>query len=157
MTMFIRLEGGNPIGHAVTEDNLRLLFPNKFPLPHVFVPDDVEPLGYGIYEFTQVPETEYPLKAIEVAPVKRPNGIYYQTWMICQMDEDEKAAATEFKSRAVRVERDIKLGRSDWTQLADAPITDEQRIAWNVYRQALRDVPQQEGFPWNVEWPTLPS
>lgn len=54
----------------------------------------------------------------------------------------------------VRGERDQKLREADWTVLPDAPITDEQ--AWRDYRQALRDVPQQDGFPHDVTWPTTP-
>ena len=50
----------------------------------------------------------------------------------------------------VRKQRDIKLAESDWTQLTDAPINS---ALWAVYRQALRDVPLQSGFPWEVNWP----
>jgi hypothetical protein len=52
-----------------------------------------------------------------------------------------------------RAERNARLAASDWTQVADAPV-DKQ--AWVDYRQALREVPQQEGFPWSVEWPEQP-
>jgi hypothetical protein len=54
----------------------------------------------------------------------------------------------------VRTERDKLLGSSDWTQVADAPV---DQAAWAEYRQALRDVPEQEGFPENVVWPTKPE
>jgi hypothetical protein len=54
----------------------------------------------------------------------------------------------------VRAERDRLLAASDWTQVADAPI---DQAAWAEYRQALRDVPEQEGFPENVVWPTKPE
>jgi len=50
--------------------------------------------------------------------------------------------------------RDNLLKASDWTQVADAPVDKE---AWAVYRQALRDVTQQEGFPMRVEWPVPPT
>jgi hypothetical protein len=53
----------------------------------------------------------------------------------------------------VRAERDRLLAASDWTQVADAPV---DQAAWAEYRQALRDVPQQEGFPENVVWPDRP-
>jgi len=53
----------------------------------------------------------------------------------------------------VRVKRDRLLAASDWTQVADAPV---DHAAWAVYRQALRDVPQQAGFPANVVWPVKP-
>ena len=56
-----------------------------------------------------------------------------------------------------RAERDKKLAACDWTQLADSPLTDEQKTAWGTYRQALRDVPAQDGFPWEITWPSEPE
>lgn len=53
-----------------------------------------------------------------------------------------------------RAERNARLSASDWTQLADAPV---DREVWAAYRQALRDVPQQEGFPMNFVWPEPPQ
>ena len=60
----------------------------------------------------------------------------------------------EEKAQAARSRRDNLLGASDWTQVADAPV---DAAAWATYRQALRDVPEQEGFPENVVWPTEPA
>jgi hypothetical protein len=57
-------------------------------------------------------------------------------------------------SYQVRAMRDQLLVASDWTQIADAPVN---KTAWAEYRQALRDVPEQEGFPENVVWPTKPE
>lgn len=54
----------------------------------------------------------------------------------------------------VRAERDRLLASSDWTQVADAPV-DQQ--AWAVYRQTLRDIPQDFTTPDEVVWPTPPS
>lgn len=54
----------------------------------------------------------------------------------------------------VRAERDAKLTASDWTQVVDAPV---DQAAWATYRQALRDIPSQEGFPNTVTWPTKPE
>ena len=64
-----------------------------------------------------------------------------------------KAAKDAEQAKSVRDQRDRLLSESDWTQVADAPV-DKQ--AWAIYRQALRDVPEQAGFPWNVEWPQKP-
>ena len=55
----------------------------------------------------------------------------------------------------VRAARNEKLAASDWTQGKDIP--DNVSSAWAVYRQALRDVPSQTGFPWSVQWPTQPE
>ena len=53
----------------------------------------------------------------------------------------------------VRDERNHKLSACDWTQLADSTA---DKTAWATYRQALRNVPSQDGFPWTIEWPTQP-
>lgn len=56
-----------------------------------------------------------------------------------------------------RTKRDELLAATDWTQVLDAPIDAATREAYRAYRQALRDIPQQEGFPENITWPELPS
>lgn len=53
----------------------------------------------------------------------------------------------------IRADRDKLLSESDWTQVAGAPVDQE---AWATYRQALRDIPAQEGFPREVVWPDSP-
>lgn len=54
----------------------------------------------------------------------------------------------------VRARRDQLLTASDWTQTADAPV---DQVEWQDYRQALRDIPQQAGFPTDITWPTKPE
>jgi hypothetical protein len=57
----------------------------------------------------------------------------------------------------IRAERNFLLSQSDWTQLADAPLSPEQKQAWTVYRQALRDVPSSFATPEEFVWPTAPG
>jgi hypothetical protein len=54
----------------------------------------------------------------------------------------------------VRMQRNQLLAETDWTQAGDVPQTTKD--AWAAYRQALRDIPQQAGFPVNVTFPTKP-
>lgn len=56
----------------------------------------------------------------------------------------------------VRAVRDRLLTLSDWTQAADAPLTDEQREAWAAYRQALRNLPQAYSGDGPIPWPVAP-
>ena len=70
---------------------------------------------------------------------------------------EQKAAYKDMKdaeqAASVRSSRTDKLKDSDWTQVADAPV---DKAAWATYRQALRDISAQAGFPWTVVWPTQP-
>lgn len=59
----------------------------------------------------------------------------------------------EETARNVRQIRDFLLTESDWTQVADAPV---DQAAWATYRQSLRAVPEQAGFPNTITWPTEP-
>lgn len=57
----------------------------------------------------------------------------------------------------VRARRDAELERSDMYMLPDFPITELVREQWRQYRQDLRDIPSQSGFPDNVVWPIKPE
>lgn len=55
-------------------------------------------------------------------------------------------------AKQARLKRSSLLAQSDWTQLSDV----KADPAWQVYRQALRDVTKQEGFPNSIVWPEEP-
>jgi len=65
--------------------------------------------------------------------------------------------ATPLMADAAREIRDRMLASSDWTQIADSPLSPEVRATWAIYRQALRDVPEQSGFPTAINWPSAPA
>lgn len=54
----------------------------------------------------------------------------------------------------ITTKRNALLAASDWTQLPDVP--QATKDAWAQYRQALRDITEQSGYPTNVVWPTSP-
>ena len=68
--------------------------------------------------------------------------------------QKERGFETEFQAQRVRAQRAALLQASDWTQLDDSPV-DKQ--IWANYRQELRDIPQQPGFPWEINWPIAPK
>ena len=70
-----------------------------------------------------------------------------QAEAIANLPSDTEQAA------AVRGDRNARLAATDWTQIADSTA---DKPAWSTYRQALRDVPLQAGFPQNVSWPQKP-
>lgn len=71
-------------------------------------------------------------------------------WTQAEIDAETAAQAAQ-----VRTERNGKLTVSDWTQGKD--IANAVSTPWATYRQALRDISDQAGFPWAVTWPTQPE
>lgn len=152
MTFFIKLTDGLPAENPITESNLRLLFPNTS-FPGIFTAEAVEPLGYGIYDFSNKPELGRYELAIETLPVRNEQGIWKQAWQVVEMTTEQKQVVDQAKATEIRQQRNARLGACDWTQLPDAPV---DRDVWAAYRQALRDVSLQPGFPWTIEWPEQP-
>jgi len=64
-----------------------------------------------------------------------------------------KTAKDVEQAKSIRNSRTVMLKDSDWTQLADSTVDKE---AWATYRQALRDITAQAGFPWTITWPDAP-
>jgi hypothetical protein len=93
-------------------------------------------------------------------------GNWVQAWSVIDMfsDDDESTKAEKEAAyqagldaeaaKGIRAERNRLLSESDWTQVLDAPVDQD---AWATYRQALRDITSQEGFPHSVVWPTKPQ
>lgn len=60
-------------------------------------------------------------------------------------------------AQQARSRRNNALLSCDWTQMPDSPISDTKKAEWATYRQSLRDLPDQSGFPSTITWPTEPS
>jgi hypothetical protein len=72
---------------------------------------------------------------------------------------DAEGAAADLLRRAdeARALRAAKLAASDWSMLPDVPLDEAAQAAWATYRQALRDVTDQAGFPDQIDWPVEPT
>jgi hypothetical protein len=66
----------------------------------------------------------------------------------------DRRSETEISYRATS-QRNALLAGSDWTQLPDVPLA--TKAIWAIYRQALRDITDQPGYPYGVIWPTPPT
>ncbi len=104
-----------------------------------------------VFEGPQAQPTRYQVAFAD--GVEEIDGKWYTKYSVADMDAETIAAKDAEQAAAVRQTRTEKLKDSDWTQVADAPV---DQAAWAVYRQALRDITAQEGFPWTVEWPEMP-
>jgi hypothetical protein len=73
---------------------------------------------------------------------------------IQEQESEYKSKKDLERANMIRNQRNQLLKDSDWTQVLDAPIN---RNLWAEYRQQLRNVPNQPGFPWNIVWPEQPG
>lgn len=110
-------------------------------------------------------ETEYKIQQIrDVGPrrfVDEDYGQYVQWLAEGNVPEEvplvvPTETSNESKWAAIRESRNCRLKACDWTQLPDAPLTTEQVVAWQTYRQVLRDIPNTFEDPDVVEWPEFP-
>lgn len=79
---------------------------------------------------------------------------WFEQWVSTPATPAQIAERTTAKANDIRAQRNQLLVNCDWTQLPDAPVN---TAAWATYRQELRDISGQAGFPWNVTWPTEPT
>jgi hypothetical protein len=138
--------------YPITEADIRAAHPHtSFALP--FVPFAPYVLVSGSLQPQHDKLTQ---KVVEASPVQTADG-YVQQWQVQALPDDvaaaNQASALAQKTAEVRNNRNTLLLRSDWTQVADAPV---DQAAWATYRQALRDVTSQSGFPWTITWPEMP-
>jgi len=92
------------------------------------------------------PETQ---TVIEGAVEER-DGSYYQTYSV--IDRPAEAIENDLKNKKanVRAQRNARLAETDWAILPDSPLSAEDKAVYQSYRNALRDVPAQDGFPNNA-------
>ena len=83
------------------------------------------------------------------------NGFKPGTWREITMEEAVELSnpTPEEKASVIRQQRDAMLSETDYLMMPDYPMSELARENLKVYRQALRDVPEQPGFPNSVVWP----
>lgn len=102
--------------------------------------------------------------------VQDANNNWVQAWQIVDMFADDAELGTKAEQEAAyqtrldndaaernRAERDRLLAESDWVVTRAKELGQDVPIAWYTYRGDLRQVPEQDGFPHNITWPTKPE
>jgi len=138
-------------GTVMTESEFRSLHPNtSFPqqlsvaLLNEFGADPV-------LNGAQPTATRYQIVARD--GVEEINGQWFSKFTAIDIDADAIAALDTQQAASQRTERNRLIAECDWTQVADSPVDKE---IWATYRQLLRDIPSQSGFPWDITWPVEP-
>jgi hypothetical protein len=117
--------------------------------------------SFGVYPVkpTEQPPYDHTIN-LERTAVKEGDAqwsLWVEKWISTPATPEEIAERTDNKAAEVRSIRNQKLANSDWTQLADSPLDPDGKLAWALYRETLRMIPQQSDFPWNVDWPPEPT
>jgi hypothetical protein len=134
------------IGDAFLADNLIFhVMPEAQPEYDSLVQSLVRDASPVKEVLTKQPEDEFPANVAV--------GDTYETgrWVIGYTAENKPQEQAE---AAVRSQRVRLLSETDWMALSDSPAMTTE---WATYRQALRDITAQTGFPYSVEWPTKPE
>lgn len=141
--MYILAPSTYPYSYSqLRADNPGTSFPDPMP--------DERLAEWGVFPVGRFEKpTPAPGEVVEEAPPVEINGLWTQQWRVRPATQEE----TNSKAGQIRSRRNQLLAECDWTQLSDAPV---DSLAWANYRQALRDISTQPGFPWSVNWPTQP-
>jgi hypothetical protein len=152
--LFAKLKNDGSIeGKLYTRSQLENILSNVS-LPKTLSNDILLPLGYvGIHapnseNLEQTNDLEYGVKVIKYV-----DGRFERKLILLPVSEDRKASRIKNKADRVRQKRNKLLVDTDWTQLSDTVVNKE---LWASYRQALRDISAQDGFPWTITWPIAP-
>jgi hypothetical protein len=139
-------------GAVMYEAEFRALFPNTgFP---VQLTEEIinEFGGDVVFEGPQAQPTRYQVAFRD--GVEQIDGKWYTKYSVADMEQEAKDALDASQAASQRAFRNTLLSDCDWTQLPDAPVNTQ---AWANYRQGLRDVTSQAGFPWDIQWPEKPQ
>ena len=108
---------------------------------------------FGVFPVTPAPQpAENYTVNLERTAIKQ-GSEWVEQWIETPATPEQIAERTNNKAAEVRADRNKRLADCDWTTLPDAPVDAE---AWTAYRQELRNVTAQSGFPWNVQWSEAP-
>lgn len=142
-------------GQTMLEDELRRWAKETTGASWNQTTDEVlEALGADVvFEGPQAQPTRYQTAFRD--GVEQTAGKWYTKYSVADLDADAVAAKDAEQAKNMRAQRNEKLAQTDWTQGKDIP--DNISSKWAAYRQALRDVPAQAGFPWTVQWPAQPE
>lgn len=116
-------------------------------------PEQIEHFGVHQLKLVTPPSFNPATQKRENGPALLIDGVWTQNWVISDLDPEASAASIAAQWDFIRAQRNALLVECDWTQLPNVPV---DAAAWEVYRQALRDITMQDD-PFNIVWPAKPE
>lgn len=151
--MYIKITNGLPEIYTIGQlrrDNPQTSFPRNIP-DELLATYDVYPLVP-----TDRPVTDHTKNVYEDL-ASFVEGVWVQTWVVTDATPQEVEQRALERAQSVRSERDFLLQSTDWRIVKSYESGQSISQDWMTYRQALRDVSSQVGFPYSVIWPVKPE
>ena len=142
-------------GQVATQGEVRGMYANTS-FPKTWSPELVEELGLDVVFESPTPTTTVYQTAFKDGVEQDAQGRWVWKWSISEMDDDAKAAKDAEAAKGVRTTRDKLIAETDWIVIKNLELNQNIPGIWEVYRQNLRDLPKQAGFPWDITWPVKP-
>jgi hypothetical protein len=149
--MYALLVSGEPTQPLMNAGRVQQMRPELTTTVESLTNAQLAEVGVARVRVPAIPQDGY--RYLQGAIERDENG-WFTPWV--QQDTPERDRMLAVRSRDTRKARNQLLTETDWTQLADAPLSEEQKAAWSQYRQDLRNLTAQATFPWQVQWPTKP-
>ena len=111
-------------------------------------------VGGGIPD--EIPDGEHYINWRGVTPEPSYDYIVQDGSVVLKSEADRQSYRDAVLARSIRGQRDTLLSQSDYVILPDTPYSEDTKTAYRTYRQALRDLPEQAGFPNSTTWPDKP-
>ena len=109
-----------------------------------------------IFEGPQPAATRYQFVARQ-GVIQMSDGNWYRNYVALDMSDEAKAALDAQQASSVRADRNQRIAATDWLVIKAFEAGQLQDFSVATYRQELRDIPSQPGFPWDIIWPTMAS
>lgn len=139
-------------GAVITDSEFRAMQPNTS-FPPILTVDILDAFGADAVMNGPTPTADR-YQTIVRDGIQEINGKWFTKFIAVDMPQEAKDALDISHAAIQRSERNRRLAETDWTQVEDAPV---DKTAWAAYRQQLRELPNQQGFPWEVDWPVPPA
>jgi hypothetical protein len=133
-------------------DNPDVSFPSSMP--------DEQLADWDMYPVTVDDEPVYDPSTQKVQQAAEPvlvDGAWVLTKTVVALTTEEVQDHNDVEAALARAQRNTLLAESDWVSIKAFDAGSVLDAEWSVYRQGLRDIPSQEGFPTNVIWPQKPN
>lgn len=151
--MHVKVTKGVPETYSIRQlirDNPQTSFPKS--IPNAIL------AAYNVFPLTPTDQPNYDIVTQNLTEGRAVfvEGEWVQVWDVVEAPAEEVQQRTDDQAQYVRKERNRLLKDTDWVVITAYEQNQSTPEVWAVYRQQLRDIPEQEGFPFNVTWPTQP-